>query len=303
MGPKRASSVAKALSIRGLYGRERRRDRHAPGGRRPFPLASRTAGGYLPENGEESVAETQEGRRWPFAWIVRIAVRPVSWPRSTRAERVRCYRCSQVFTFRQPAATKTAVKPAPGPCRLDVGQRQFARLGGDCNEDSFLVQHLRWMNRDDWHEAALLVVADGMGGYQAGDRASRIVIQAVSGLLTPLLTASLEGRAADGTEEAEVERALCMANAEVNAQASRDPTCKGMGATAAVVLVRDNQAFIGHVGDCRVYHHRGGRLTQVTRDQTLVARMVELGQISPQRALTHPARNEVSQAIGKLRRP
>ena len=213
---------------------------------------------------------------------------------------VRCYRCSQVFTFRQPAAApKTAVKPPPGPCRLDVGCASSRGRVRDRNEDSFLVQHLRWMNLDDWHEAALLIVADGMGGYQAGERASRTVIQAVGGLLMPLLTATLEGRTADGTEEAEVERALRTANAEVHAQASSDPACKGMGATAAVVLVRDNQVFIGHVGDCRVYHHRGGRLTQVTRDQTLVARMVELGQVSPQRALTHPARNEVSQAVGK----
>ncbi len=48
-----------------------------------------------------------------------------------------------------------------------------------------------------------------------------------------------------------------------------------------------------------MYHQRGGRLTQVTRDQTLVARMVELGQLTPEEALTHPARNDVSQALGK----
>jgi len=72
-----------------------------------------------------------------------------------------------------------------------------------------------------------------------------------------------------------------------------------MGATAALVMVRDGEALIGHVGDCRVYHHRRGQVTQVTKDQTLVARMVELGQIRPEQALTHPARHEVTQAVGK----
>jgi protein phosphatase len=213
---------------------------------------------------------------------------------------LRCYRCSQVFSFRQPAAAPTtAVKPPLGPCRLDLGCASSRGRVRDRNEDSCLVQHLRWMSLDDWHEAALLVVADGMGGYQAGDRASRMVIQTVGSLLAPLLTAALEGQPWDGAEAAEIERAIREANDEVYAHAVGDPACKGMGATAAVVLVRDAQVCIGHVGDCRVYHHRGGRLTQVTRDQTLVARMVELEQITPERALRHPARNEVTQAVGK----
>jgi serine/threonine protein phosphatase PrpC len=62
--------------------------------------------------------------------------------------------------------------------------------------------------------------------------------------------------------------------------------------------VWDGQVKIGHVGDCRVVHFRGDRAIQITRDQTLVERMVELGQLSPKEALTHPARNEVTQAIG-----
>jgi len=65
-----------------------------------------------------------------------------------------------------------------------------------------------------------------------------------------------------------------------------------------VVLFWDGKVKVGHVGDCRVYHQRGDNLTQVTRDQTLVERMVELGQLTPKEALTHPARSEVLQAIG-----
>jgi protein phosphatase len=98
---------------------------------------------------------------------------------------------------------------------------------------------------------------------------------------------------------ARIDQALKAANKAVHNKGLADPGCKGMGATAAAVFVVDGQAFIGHVGDCRVYHCRAGTLTQVTRDQTLVARMVELDKLSEKEALTHPNRNEVSQAVGR----
>jgi protein phosphatase len=71
-----------------------------------------------------------------------------------------------------------------------------------------------------------------------------------------------------------------------------------MGATAAVVVIWNGRVVVGQVGDCRVYHQHAGHLKQVTRDQTLVNRMVELGQLSPREAADHPASNEVLQAIG-----
>jgi serine/threonine protein phosphatase PrpC len=72
-----------------------------------------------------------------------------------------------------------------------------------------------------------------------------------------------------------------------------------MGSTAVALVIWDGKAVIRLVGDCRVYHWRAGKLTQVTRDQTLVARMVELGQLTPEEAVNHPRRNEVAQAVGK----
>jgi protein phosphatase len=72
-----------------------------------------------------------------------------------------------------------------------------------------------------------------------------------------------------------------------------------MGATVAAILIVDGRAVIGHVGDCRVYHHSGEEWRQITRDQTVVARMVELGQLSEAEAKTHPSRHEVAQAVGR----
>src|SRR5205823_3963575 len=84
----------------------------------------------------------------------------------------------------------------------------------------------------------------------------------------------------------------------VSRVAASDAACKGMGSTVAVVVLWDGQAFVSHVGDCRLYHQRGDVLTQVTHDHTIVARMVELGQLTPAEAATHSARNEVTQGIG-----
>ena len=71
-----------------------------------------------------------------------------------------------------------------------------------------------------------------------------------------------------------------------------------MGCTAEAVYVDGRCVVVGHVGDSRVYHLHEGRLIQVTRDQTLVNRLVELGQLSAAEAETHPRRNELQQAVG-----
>jgi protein phosphatase len=71
-----------------------------------------------------------------------------------------------------------------------------------------------------------------------------------------------------------------------------------MGCTAEAVYLDGRNVVVGHVGDSRTYHLSEGRLIQLTRDQTLVNRLVELGTLSPEEAETHPRRNELQQAIG-----
>src|SRR5262249_61654594 len=73
---------------------------------------------------------------------------------------------------------------------------------------------------------------------------------------------------------------------------------RGMGCTAEAVYVDGYNVVVGHVGDSRTYHLHEGRLIQLTRDQTLVNRLVELGTLSAEEAETHPRRNELQQAIG-----
>ena len=188
----------------------------------------------------------------------------------------------------------------PDPCRLILGSATTRGRVRDRNEDSLLVQQLTWCAQEQRHEVALIVVADGMGGHQAGDRASGLVIRAVGEAMTPLLSAALSGEPAEPDALAKaLERGLQEANRLVQQKAKEDAACQGMGSTAVALLLWDGHASIRLVGDCRVYHQRAGQLMQVTRDQTLVARMVELGQLTPEEAARHPRRNEVTQAIGR----
>jgi serine/threonine protein phosphatase PrpC len=189
-----------------------------------------------------------------------------------------------------------------GPPRLDIGCATSAGRVRTRNEDSFLVMHRTWSNLSERHELAVLLIADGMGGYDAGDQASGLAIRAFGASLTPLLTNGLGGKLQNqpaASLSSAITAGLQEANRQVFEKATKDPNCKGMGATAAALLIWDDVAVIGHVGDCRVYYFHDGKLTQITKDQTLVARMVELGTLSAKEALTHPNRNEVTQALGR----
>jgi serine/threonine protein phosphatase PrpC len=197
-----------------------------------------------------------------------------------------------------PASTSEAVSASP---RLVIGSATTRGRVRDHNEDSVLVQQCTWSHLAERHDVALIVVADGMGGHAAGERASALVIRAVSAVVTPLLTAAVNDNRAAATQDldAALDRGLVEANRLVRETAKDNAALKGMGSTAVALLIWDGRASIHLVGDCRVYHWRQGILTQVTRDQTLVARMVELGHLSPEEAATHPRRNEVAQAVGK----
>jgi protein phosphatase len=195
--------------------------------------------------------------------------------------------------------------PSPrwgGPRQVSVGGATSVGMVRNRNEDRFFVQHLLWNGSDECHEVCLIAVIDGMGGHQAGDKASSLAIRTLALHLAPILAGIMQGPNVDAGKAVltrHLDRAIQEAHSAIAKRAESDPNCKGMGATGAVVLVWNDLAFIRHVGDCRVYHLHGGELKQITRDQTLVARMVELGQLKAAEAANHPNRNEVTQAFGK----
>ncbi|MCP3994862.1 MAG: serine/threonine-protein phosphatase [bacterium] len=134
-------------------------------------------------------------------------------------------------------------------------------------------------------EPVVIAVADGMGGAVAGEVASRIAIEA----------AMDAGPTADISP---VDR-IRIGNQAVVAAVEDDYTLSGMGTTLTLGLfLPEGTAKIAHIGDSRLYLFRDGELRQVTKDHTLVADLVALGQITPEQAETHPRRNLVTRVIG-----
>jgi serine/threonine protein phosphatase PrpC len=143
------------------------------------------------------------------------------------------------------------------------------------NEDAYVVA------------PPLFAVADGMGGAQAGEVASR------------LAAATLES--GDGRELNGVERVAALiheANRRVYARASTDPSASGMGTTMTVALVEGMTVTIGHVGDSRAYLVRDGRMEQLTDDHSLVSELLKSGKLSPEEAQVHPQRSVITRAVG-----
>jgi protein phosphatase len=206
---------------------------------------------------------------------------------------VRCPGCRQTFTVRP---------PLPRAGGLQVGSATGTGRVRPRNEDSLLVQQLGWATQAGRHELGLAAVADGMGGHQAGDRASALAVGCVARALAPRLAGLVAGEealpGADGVLEM-LDFALWEAHRAIARVAAEEPDCAGMGATAVVALVLDGQAAVCHVGDCRAYHSRGGTMRQLTRDQTLVQRLVDLGQLSDAEAARYPSAGQVTQALGR----
>jgi protein phosphatase len=219
---------------------------------------------------------------------------------------IQCYQCGEAFTVPRPALTSKppSTEPIPktaGVLRLEIaGVTSVGRERGR-NEDSFLVQHLTWSDLNQNHQLGLVVVADGMGGHAGGDQAARLALRTIGSSLAPVLAGALSTQKYEVTRKGladAIDSAIREANRVVKQTAEADARYRGMGATAAVVVIWNGRAVIGHVGDCRVYHHHERQLKPVTRDQTVVNRMVELGQFTPEEAAGHPDGNQVLQAIG-----
>jgi len=146
------------------------------------------------------------------------------------------------------------------------------------NEDSLALQ--------DLGTGALFVVADGMGGHDAGEVASSLAVETVGRTVR-------EGRT---NAEALVRKAVQAANTAVHREAVRKGS--NMGTTLTVALVRDGVAHIASVGDSRAYWIRNGSITRITKDHSLVARLVELGKITKEEARTDPRSNLLLRTIG-----
>ena len=156
------------------------------------------------------------------------------------------------------------------------------------NEDSFGY----WEPEDDQQflrKGRLAVVADGMGGYEGGQEASRLAVET--------LVEVYRDFGGDDPQAALVE-ALQAAHEQIREYSFAHPELRGMGTTCTAAAIVQDALYYVHVGDTRLYLIRDGQITRVTRDHSYVGRLVESGMISAEEAETHPQRNILTAALG-----
>lgn len=168
----------------------------------------------------------------------------------------------------------------------DVGQRR------DHNEDAIASDI----------EIGLLVLADGMGGYKAGEVASEIAILTMLAELKETM-AQLDPGQVDPVSGMQAESMLLMdaaakANASIFSVSESQPQCAGMGTTLVAALFTNNKVLVGHIGDSRMYRLRGDWFEQLTEDHSLLQEQLSSGLITPEQAKLSNNKNLVTRAVG-----
>jgi PPM family protein phosphatase len=163
------------------------------------------------------------------------------------------------------------LKVAEEAHKTDTGRQRNA------NEDSYFAK------------APLFAVADGMGGAQAGEVASRIAATAFERGPT---------RDDDASAEGQLEEIAQKANRQIHKLAQEDSSRAGMGTTLTAAMVRDDEVAFGHVGDSRAYLLRDGQLKRLTKDHSLVEELRRQGRLTEEQAEEHPQRSIITRALG-----
>lgn len=209
-----------------------------------------------------------------------------------------------------------------GASKTDVGKQR------EQNEDS------PYMRISEDGVRGLFIVADGMGGYQAGEVASKLAVQKISEALRSFLvpvseqptiklaplvdqetikltpaqseelnakqrkTRKLPETPVTKNVEEQLKAAIRQANKAILSYGEEQSSARGLGCTVTTALVQDDQAFIANIGDSRVYLYREGTLKPLTKDHSLVYRLVEAKQIEPDDIYSHPQRNLIYRSLG-----
>ncbi|MFG0332729.1 MAG: PP2C family protein-serine/threonine phosphatase, partial [Maioricimonas sp. JB049] len=154
-------------------------------------------------------------------------------------------------------------------------------------------------NEDNLHvdpAGRYFLVADGMGGQSAGEKASELAIELVADRLGSCLTELSDDN--DNDVVAAIDEAVAHANAEILALGELDPKYRNMGTTITFVINPGGRLFVGGVGDSRVYRLRDARLTQLTKDHSLTQALLDAGTISAEEAANHRYKNVLYRYLG-----
>ena len=163
------------------------------------------------------------------------------------------------------------------------------------------IGKVREQNQDYYYiseetsEPKIYILADGMGGYKGGEIASKIATESVKNYI--------QNNFVNITKEKEeilklIANAVEYANMVVYEKSKEDTELEGMGTTLEVCLIYNNKAYIGHIGDSRIYRIRKDVIRKLTKDHSYVQQLVEDKRITREEAKTHPKKNMLTKALG-----
>lgn len=163
------------------------------------------------------------------------------------------------------------------------------------------IGKVREMNQDDYHisnsldEVQLYMLADGMGGYKGGEIASNQAIQSAKSYIENNFKQIEKDR--DSIIQL-LASSMEYANMVVYEKSKENKELEGMGTTLEIVLIYNNKAYIGHIGDSRIYRIRKSFIRKLTQDHSYVQKLVKDGEITPEQAEHHPKKNMLMKALG-----
>lgn len=152
------------------------------------------------------------------------------------------------------------------------------------NEDAFYVSN----------ETGLYLVADGVGGHNAGDLASKTAVETIRSRCQSDIQKVFDSNSLGST----LQQLLTEVNERILALAASDPARKGMATTLVLACLKGRTAYLANVGDSRAYLIRDHKISQITEDHTLVNDLIKGGVITREEALTHPERHKITRAMG-----
>ena len=166
--------------------------------------------------------------------------------------------------------------------KTDIGKAR------DINQDYYYIS-------EEQSEFNLYILADGMGGYNGGEVASKLAIESAKRYIDSNFDKI------EHTKEAIIElvkNAVEYSNMVVYERSKEDKDLEGMGTTLDICLIYNTRIYIGHIGDSRIYRVRNNLIRKLTKDHSYVQKLIEDGTITREEAMTHPKRNMLMKALG-----
>lgn len=167
--------------------------------------------------------------------------------------------------------------------KTDIGMKR------QMNQDAYCISQ-------DNSKYALCVLADGMGGYTGGEIASNLAVMSIDKYIKENF---IDGKDYDKEELQElIEKSIEYANTIVYEKSKREEDLEQMGTTLEICLIYNNRAYIGHIGDSRIYRIRQDIMRKITMDHSYVQKLVKEGKITKEEAVNHPEKNMLMKALG-----